>query len=396
MGRRAEWQSGRRYALTAMGDAMSNVATTRRDVPAGDVVHGLPGRAYTDPAVLDAEYARVFAPSWCFVGFAHELGRPGDAVPVTVAGQPLVLVRNAEGRINALHNVCRHRGHTVVGAARRGLSALVCPYHAWTYDLDGRLRATPHFGGYRKPRVDGFDRAAHSLKPVRCGVWHDWVFVNLDGAAPPLEEHVAPLARRLNDLDLASLTPLAKLDLGSVKANWKFLVENFVEPYHVPVVHSHSASGQPLREHYMIDDGACFGCAIDVASESADTGRPVPADALDMSSLYLALFPNFILGHYAPDQLGVHLGLPEAPDRTRQWRVIYHLGDGVPDAAAVEKLAALWRRVHAEDHAVVERLQAGRASPVMDDGGVLSPHWETSVRRFHLLLGEALGDATLE
>ncbi len=122
---------------------MSNVATTRRDVPAGDVVHGLPGRAYTDPAVLDAEYARVFAPSWCFVGFAHELGRPGDAV--TVAGQPLVLVRNAEGRIKALHNVCRHRGHTVVGEACRGQCQSKFVYFAKMSEPDFVVIEFPEF-----------------------------------------------------------------------------------------------------------------------------------------------------------------------------------------------------------------------------------------------------------
>ena len=136
--------------------------------------------------------------------------------------------------------------------------------------------------------------------PVRCAVWHDWIFVNLDGTAPPIEDHLAPLAGRLGGIDLGAMTPLVKLDLGTVNANWKFLVENFVEPYHVPVVHAQSAAGQPLREHYMIDGGTCFGCAIDVNAECAETGRPVPQDALDMSSLYLTLFPNFVFGHYAP------------------------------------------------------------------------------------------------
>ena len=380
--------------MSELADTMT--AATQIERNTGGVMHGLPRGAYTERAVLAAEYARVLAPSWCFVGFAHELANPGDARPVIAAGQPIVLLRNAAGEMRAFHNVCRHRGHIVVGAPCQGLTALICPYHAWTYDLDGRLQATPHFGGYRKPHVAGFDRAAHGLAPVRCAVWHDWIFVNLDGTAPPIEDHLAPLVRLLGDIDLGTMTPLVKLDLGTVKANWKFLVENFVEPYHVPVVHAQSAAGQPLREHYMIDGGTCFGCAIDVNAERAENRRPPLANALDMSSLYLALYPNFVFGHYAPDQIGVHLNVPEAPDRTHQWRVIYHLGDDPPGADEIDELATLWRRVHGEDHGIVERLQAGRASPVMDDGGLLSPAWETSIGRFHKLLGAALEDAGAE
>ena len=350
------------------------------------IARGLSRAAYIDDDFLKMEYERVFARNWTFAGFAHEISNPGDAMPVQVAGQPLLLVRNIANEIGAFHNVCRHRGHAVITALCRGLKSLVCPYHAWTYDLDGNLKRTPHFGGYAKHSVDGFSLESHGLKSVRSAVWHDWIFVDLAGEAPALDKYLTPITSRVEDLDFGNLKPLAKLDLGVVQANWKFLIENFVEPYHVPVVHRQSAAGQPLAEHYMIVDDHCIGCGIDVAEPCEDGSR----DVLDMSTRYFVLFPNFVFGWYLPNQLGVHLNVPLAPDRTQQWRVIYHIGEQTPDAEYVKRLTELWQRVHREDHEIVESLQRARASSVLEDGGLLSPHWETSVRQFHKLVINAL------
>jgi choline monooxygenase len=168
------------------------------------------------------------------------------------------------------------------------------------------------------------------------------------------------------------------------------LIENFIEPYHVPVVHRTSAGGQPLKEHYLIVDDRCVGCAVDVAGGVGESSVHDPCDHLDMSTRYLALFPNFVIAWYLPDQVGVHLNVPLAPDRTAQLRVIYHVGERPPDEAAVAALVELWTQVHREDHAIVEGLQSTRAFPVLADGGLLSPYWETSVRRFQELVVEAI------
>lgn len=353
------------------------------------VAHGLPRATYISEDFLKAENQYLFASHWTFVGFAHETPDTGDVLPATAAGQPIVLVRSQTGEVNAFHNVCRHRGHPVVVQPCRGTKSLVCPYHAWTYDLDGRLKRTPHFAGYSKS-IESFAYERYGLRPIRCECWHDWVFVNLDGEAEPLERYLEPVSRRLEAVDFEHVTPIAKLDLGVVQANWKLLIENFIEPYHVPVVHSQSAGGQPLADHYMIVDGYCVGCAIDVSSESVSNGRDKLPQMLDMSTRYLMLFPNFVLAWYLPDQLGVHLNVPEAPDRTRQWRMIYHIGKDMPSGEYVQTLSNLWTQVHREDHSVVESLQRGRASPILEDGGLLSPHWETSVRQFHKLVVDAL------
>ena len=164
----------------------------------GPVARGLPAAAYTSEAVFQLENERIFADSWVFAGLAHELARPGDVVPVTVAGRPVLLVRDADLEVRAFHNVCRHRCLKLVDEPCNVGPAIQCPYHSWTYRLDGALHLAPYFGG-RDPRAvpAGFDRAEHGLVPVRVATWHDWVFVNLNGTAPPIEDFVAPLQRHL-------------------------------------------------------------------------------------------------------------------------------------------------------------------------------------------------------
>ena len=357
---------------------------------AGTVASGLPAAAYTSEAFFALENERIFSMSWVFAGFAHELARPGDVAPVTVAGQPVVLVRDAEHRIRAFHNMCRHRCLKLVDAPGNAGRAIRCPYHSWTYGLDGALHVAPYFGG-RDPRAApaGFDRAEHGLVPVRSATWHDWIFVDLGGGAPPFEDFVAPLRRRLDGLDLAGMHHLVTIDFGEVAANWKLLMENFIEPYHVQFVHS-TTTEQPLADHYTIiepgiiepgvNEPGCLGCAVDVA------GTAKRDDTLSADSRFLTLFPNFVLGLYLPDEVGVHLDVPLAPGRTLQRRAIYGLGAEPASSERAERLARLWRGVHREDHAICERLQQGRASEAAADGGVLSPVWEDSVRGFQELV----------
>ena len=346
----------------------------------GPVARGLPAAAYTSEAFFALESERIFSESWVFAGFAHELARAGDVAPITVAGTPVLLVRDARGRLRAFHNVCRHRCLKLVDRPGNVGNAIRCPYHSWTYGLDGDLRITPYFGG-RDPRAvpAGFDRREHGLAPVRSATWHDWIFVNLNGGDPSFDDFIAPLERRLEGLDLAGIHHLVTIDFGEVSANWKLLMENFIEPYHVQFVHS-TTTEQPLADHYTVNEPGCLGSAVDVSGEATRE------DTLSASSRFLTLFPNFAFGLYLPDQIGVHLDVPLAPDRTLQRRAIYGLGPEPASAEHAERLAKLWHDVHREDHAICERLQQGRASRVARDGGVLSPAWEDSVHSFQDLV----------
>ena len=351
---------------------------------AGPVRPGLPGAAYTSEAFFALENERLFFDAWVFAGYAHELARPGDVAPVTVAGRPLLLVRDAGLAIRAFHNVCRHRCLKLVDAPGNVGRAIRCPYHSWTYGLDGALHIAPYFGG-REPRAmpPGFDRGRHGLVPVRSAAWHDWIFVNLSGAAPPFEDFVAPLENRLAGVDLTRIHHVVTIDFGEVATNWKLIVENFIEPYHVQFVHS-STTEQPLADHYTVNDPGCLGCAVDVS------GGAARQDTLSADSRYLTAFPNFVFGLYLPDEVGVQLNVPLAPGRTLQRRAVYTLDPEAQWSGRAESLEKLWQAVHGEDHAMLERLQLGRASEVAAGGGVLSPVWEDSVRSFQELVVKRL------
>ena len=353
---------------------------------ASPVCHGLPAASYTCREFFELEETSLFAASWSFVGFAHQLAKVGDVQPLTVAGKPVFLVRSEADKIRAFHNVCRHRNLKLIGQAGHCDALITCPYHRWSYDFGGQLRLAPYFGGGKTGLPDGFDLANHGLYEIQCHTFHDWIFVNLDGQAESFDVFVEPLKRQLVGFEPEEFEAVATLEFGEVSTNWKLLMENFIEPYHVQYVHKTTTS-QPLEDHYVVVDEHCLGSAIDLTAEQ-QAGAAV--GTLGVSSRYLTLFPNFVLGLYYPDQIGVHLNRPVSENSTHQSRVIYLHRDSDQSRPAVEQLRQLWDSVHREDHEMCKRLQAGRHSTVAEDGGVLSPHWEVSVRRFQELVADAV------
>jgi choline monooxygenase len=355
---------------------------------------GLPSAAYTDAEFFKLEMKKVLAADWVLAGFVHELPTAGDARPQTVAGMPLVIVRDSAGQLRVFHNVCRHRGLKLVDQPCSGKKDLTCPYHGWMYNLDGKLLLAPHFGGMGKRTADGFDYEQHGLCEIRSAIWHDWIFVNIDGQAVDFGQFIEPLAKKISSLDLSQLTPILQIDSGEVRANWKFITENFVEPYHVPVTHPETAAGQPLKDHYMLRDRHLIGCGADVRGHRRvrEEGNGRHSLCLDVSAWYLTLFPSLNFFVYFGGQIHIYVmvNTPLAPDRTHQRRMIYQLGGDLPSAAELEA----WRRLNidvvAEDWERLTRLQQGRASPIMADGGVLSPAWETSEHAFDELILEAV------
>ncbi len=258
-----------------------------------NVVNGLPSAAYTDEKFLDLEANTVFAENWAFVGFVHELVKPGDIYPVILAGKPIILVRNIKDEIVAFHNVCRHRCLKLVDEPKNTGKLIRCPYHSWTYDLDGKLISSPHFGGTDNHEPKGFDPKKYGLETIRIKLWHDWIFVNLNKKAPPFEKYIKKISKQLKGIDLNKIKPVATLNFGEVATNWKFLVENYVEPYHVQFVHKTTTS-QPLKDHYTIVDGNCFGSGVDLNEENTSSAN------LAVSSRYLSLFPKFYYWNLLP------------------------------------------------------------------------------------------------
>jgi len=270
------------------------------------IARGLPAEAYTSDAFLQAEFATLFHDNWICVACAHQLPRAGDVRPVEVAGLPLLLLRDTGGEIRAFHNVCRHRNLKLVDAPGNCGKLLRCPYHSWSYDLCGSLKNAPYFGGGLRELPAGFEPAEHGLLPVRCATWHDWIFVCLAAEPPTFESFLAPLQRHLGDVDVADYLPVATLEFGEVACNWKLLMENFIEPYHVQFVHR-TTTAQPLEDHFTVIDEHCVGSVVELNEEQVASAA---SGALGVTSHYLTLFPMFVMGTYQPDQLGVYLHRP--------------------------------------------------------------------------------------
>lgn len=191
--------------------------------------HPLTGEFYRSPEVYERDLERVVWPGWIVAAHASELAEPGDYLLLDIDRESVIVTRDQEGEVRALVNVCRHRGSRVCVERRGRLHAFVCPYHGWSYALDGRLRSRRHM-------PCGFDRAAHGLKRLRAAVFHGLVFVTFDEWAPALEPALAPLSPPLEPYALEA-TRVAAMRTYSVDANWKLVVENFMECYHCAPAH---------------------------------------------------------------------------------------------------------------------------------------------------------------
>ena len=348
-----------------------------------NTIFGLPSKSYTDQEFWEKECDTVLSEGWLFVGFVHEFLKSGDVIPSFIAGKPILLVKNNNKDITAFHNVCSHRCLKLVDEKKNVGKIIRCPYHSWTYNLEGKLIAAPHIGGINKHKPKGFKFLEHGLKPIRIHIWHDWIFINLNGKAKKFEEYAKPLIKKFEDINFNKLKYAATLDFGKINTNWKFLIENFIEPYHVQFVHK-TTTNQPLKNHYTIVDGICYGSGVDVKKEDNKN-----SSTLSVSSRYLSLFPNFIIGTYYPNQIGVYLNVPISPSITSQKRIIYTTDGKEMTKEETDITKKIWWSVHKEDHAICERLQEGRASPASDAGGLLSPYWEKGVQKFQKLIIQA-------
>ena len=345
-----------------------------------NTIFGLSAKSYTDEIFWKKECNTALSNGWLFVGFVHELKKPGDVIPLFIAEKPILLVKNNNNKITAFHNVCSHRCLKLVDEKKNVGKIIRCPYHSWSYDLEGKLKAAPHVGGTDQHQPKGFNFLDHGLKPIRIYIWHDWIFINFNGKAKKFEDYAKPLIKKFNDIDLTKLRYAATLDFGKINTNWKFLIENFIEPYHVQFVHK-TTTNQPLKDHYTVVDGICYGSGVDVKKEDAKNNA-----ALSVTSRYLSLFPNFIIGTYFPNQIGVYLNIPISPGVTSQKRIIYTTDGKKMGQEEADMIKNIWWSVHKEDHEMCERLQEGRSSPASDEGGLLSPVWEKGVQAFQKLI----------
>ncbi|MGF1457814.1 MAG: aromatic ring-hydroxylating dioxygenase subunit alpha [Leptolyngbyaceae cyanobacterium] len=362
---------------------------------------GLPAQAYVDEAYWQQERQSVFSRYWVCVGLASDLPLPGDVYPAEVAGIPIALVRDREGQLRAFHNVCSHRGLQLVTTPCNVKGNLRCPYHSWTYRLDGQLKSTPHFGGYYKDAFPGFDRESRGLQPIRCEQWLDLVFVNLSGDAPPLSTYLQPVCDRWSTYDLSQLRREPREVTLTCNSNWKLAVENFSESYHLSWVHPALNSYSRMEDHFGFDvgdihvgQGSLLYKSGVIAGRSLPTFPNLATHQKDTVAEYITVFPNLMLGVH-PDYVLVFIANPLGPSQTRERMVFYFVGDDAmtPENEALRHLPIdLWQATNDEDIEMIERMQVGRQSPHFD-GGCFSPELERTVYRFQQMVAKAVGDS---
>ena len=376
--------------IDVVRDVLSDEVLSRFE-PGTDDARGLPNECYTSAEWLEAENERLFARTWMLAGFRRDVPGRGDLCPVRLAGMPLLILRDNEGEIRVFHNVCRHRGAVIAAAKRSGRRVLTCPYHAWTYGLDGSLRSRPHFfGGDRHDTDPGPD--APGLVPVRHAVWNDLIFVDVSGDAPPFEEHWEPFARRTRNYDFSALRYAKTLEFD-VKGNWKLIYENFYDAYHVPAVHPRLDEMTPLTERVGArTEGPWFHNTSRMIQPQEGRGVGMPHyPGLDergrTTEWYFHLFPTAAIQLW-PDQLAIFQLHALEPGRTIEHIHLYFVGEGATGPRYERNRQAvydMWRELNTEDFEIVENMQRARASPGFD-GGVLSPHWDPATRHFARLV----------
>jgi len=385
------------------------IAALRR--PISDAC-GLPGVAYTSETFFKAEQKQLFARTWMCLAFASDVPEPGDAIPLMAAGLPLILVRDRGGQIRVFHNVCRHRAALMVTEPCTKLKQFSCPYHAWAYDLDGRLKSTPYFDGTKEGNSrTNLDLSSLGLMPVRTAVWHHWVFINIDGNAPEFADHVRPLDDLIQGADIGA-TRMAHREDWEWRGNWKMQNDNW-ETYHHVWVHKNVftkmsddldlATGQPIAEPIPL------GTVVTLKRRGDQDFYPGAGDlplipfpeGQKRVRCTSVVFPNMTLTLQS-DHLASVIAAPVAADRTVSKMGFFFVGDAATDPAfATQRKKTLSRwlgetgimrdygGIRSQDMKIWEQQQIARQSPVADKV-VFSPVWEKNVHHFQRMVVETM------
>ena len=360
--------------------------------------NGLPNECYINKDYVNIERDTVFFNNWSVIGSASSLKEIGDVKPYNFLGVPLLILRDKSNQIKVFHNVCSHRGFKLIQEPCKLKNMIRCPYHSWSYDLSGKLIATPHVGGMNKHEAKGFEKSKSNLKEVRSFVWMDLIFVNLNNNAKSFEERIKPLEERWSKFiskEDQKLIRHAK-DFGyfnmEVNSNWKLAIENFCESYHLPWIHPELNRVSNIEDHYHIEDleETFSGQGSNKYAQQFDGNRKFstfpnwPKD-LYQNSEYVSLFPNVMIGIHVDHFYAFWLE-PLSNNKTREHFEMYYVGEDSAESDDLkdmrEKNFKFWQEVMNEDVGAIEGMYQGRNSPAYN-GGNFSPVMDTPTLMFH-------------
>jgi Rieske 2Fe-2S family protein len=341
----------------------------------------LPQRYFVSRDVFEEEQEKIFSKQWVLVGHQSQLAEAGDYFVAEVASESLIIVRDKGGEVHGFYNVCRHRGTRLREDRNGHLSAIQCPYHAWTYGLDGRLLGAPHMD-----QVPGFDKADYSLHAANLALWEGFIFVNLEDASTrhggpaarggymSLEKWFAPLTGKFSHWNLPKLRAAKRIDYD-VKANWKLMFENYSECYHCPGVHPMLSKVSPYDSaENDLTEGPFLGGFMKI-NKGAGLTMSGKACALPVGKIenlqevfYYSIFPNMLLSLH-PEYVMVHQLWPQSPERTLilcDW--FFHPDGFNRSDFKPEDAIEFWDMINRQDWHVCELSQQGISSRAYEPG----------------------------
>ena len=334
-----------------------------------DEARAMPPAVYTSEAFHDAELENVFKKSWFCVGRASALAKPGDYVTCELAGQPIIVLRDKDNVLRAYSNVCRHRMSTLLHG-RGNAKTIVCPYHAWTYNLDGSLRGAPAMNANK-----AFCKEHYSLPDIACEDWLGWVFITLNPNAPPVSDELSEVAELISGYDMTRYTETF-FEEHLWDTNWKVLAENFMESYHLPVCHAGTIGGLSKLDEMICPPGRrAFNYHTILKDESLRIAMAHPTnDRLHgderRTTYLLAIYPSLLItltpGYFW--YLSLH---PDGPDHVN---ILY--GGGLapefledPDSEKhFAELKDVLDRVNDEDRGCTEKVYKGLCADLSEPG----------------------------
>ena len=329
----------------------------------------MPKSLYTSAEFLEQEQRHIFAHDWICAGRAETLPNPGDYLTLTLAGEPVIVLRDRERQVRAMSNVCRHRMSTLL-EGRGTVRAITCPYHAWTYNLDGTLRGAPAM-----TLNDGFCKEDIALPKVRCVVWQGWIMVTLNPAAPSPETTLQGVRDLIPALDMSTYTETYR-ETFRWATNWKVLAENFMESYHLPVCHAGTIGGSCSLDEMLCPEGdAAFNHHWILKNDTIPLALAHPSNTTlqgddRRKTWLLSIYPSLLIT-LTP---GYFWYLSLTPDGPGHVQVLFGMGmsaDWLADPDAARHLAALKTlldAVNVEDKGCTEKVYRGLLSAMAEPG----------------------------
>tara|TARA_R110002126_G_scaffold56205_6_gene150413 strand:- start:4424 stop:5578 length:1155 start_codon:yes stop_codon:yes gene_type:complete len=352
--------------------------------------HGLPAAVFKDKDTYQKECDTLFGDGWASIGCGQQISKPGDILPVRIAGHSLIATRSKNGDIGVFHNICRHKAAPLIDEPCNKRS-IVCPYHKWTFKIDGNLLSAPRYFGNENKVMSNEDKADKGLIEVRFALWWDIIFVNINGNAEPFEDFIKPLDDLLSSYPKDDIRMLSTTDYSG-EVNWKLAVDNFLDGYHVPFVHSQACTVESVLEQddlILSDNIVGLRLPNGASAKPAKTAKRLPhftglAAEKRGTQQWFGIFPNTLF-FVDPCWVQTIVIKPMGETHTAESLSIYVVNDEAASDEYVEERAKLHdvlNEVNQQDIELLDKLQVTRSNDIANQGH-LNTAWDQVNMTFH-------------